>query len=155
MDYLMAGQEDQSLLMPKRRAMMGFSSQGLLLLSMTSMVCPQPFQLSEDDLTLVVDYALWLWDHSRYKIGCDGTHWNGLRMLVITLAGQVIDRIDNRHGALASSEGPQQESSHRPRELCQYLDLLLDVLRDDLIATVRGVSHHSTLALVVHTYTDV
>jgi len=144
MDDLRTQEQDyQSIMLPKRRAMVEFSMQGLLFLSHAPALCPHSFRISEDDLILYIDYALWLWDHGYCKTDGSGVQRRVLWKLVCTLATQAIDRIDDRDVTFTSS-GEPQGSRNNATELIQYLDLLLDTLRDGLVAMVRGASHCPT-----------
>ncbi|KAG0005186.1 hypothetical protein BGZ65_011751 [Modicella reniformis] len=121
-------------------AMIEFSMQGLLLLSRNALLHAKSFQISEEDLTLFVSYTLWLWDHGRYEIGHGGVQWGVLRRLVSTLTRLVTNWISDLHEVPANNTETHTGPSHHSSELNRWLDLLLDTLRDDLIATMDSTT---------------
>ncbi|KAF9355474.1 hypothetical protein BGX34_010467 [Mortierella sp. NVP85] len=138
MDDLRAQEKEyQSMVLPKQRAMVEFSMQGVLFLSNASALCPHSFRISEDDLILCIDYALWLWDHDRCKTDSSGVQGRVLWKLVCTLSRQAIDQMGDHDETFMSGE-ELQERSRNHAELCQYLDLLLDALRDGLVAMANN-----------------
>ncbi|KAF9356337.1 hypothetical protein BGX26_005408 [Mortierella sp. AD094] len=131
--------------LPLRAVMEALAVHGMLLLSKIHSHQSQSspvFEISDDDLALMVDYSLMLHDRQRGHSTAGEAERCDLTGLVMELMQIVVDHI-SQSGLMGSRA---DVSKMQRADLYRHFDLLLDALRDDFILKNNNVEVWSTLS---------